>query len=572
MSLRFWSLPPALQRHGVSWLRLWLILVVASVAGCKKDQPRHQPGVMVVVPTQSATWIRNFNPLLPSQALWPAEAGIYEPLIIYNRITQKYVPWLAESFRWNEDATELTFTIRDGVKWSDGRPFSSEDVWFTWDLVRRHRALDQAGMWQKLEKVEAKGRDVIFHFREPFIVAAFFVGERPIVPQHVWKDVEDPVKFRNETPVGTGPFTEVNAFKTQVYELGKNPHYWQDGRPYLDAIRVPAFPGNEQASLALIRGEIDWAALFIPAIDRIFVKKDPEHHGYHFPQVEGTVMLYPNHSRPPLGDVRVRKALSHALDRQRIVRIALQGYTEPADATALSDLYKRYKNPQVLEEEGDWTRHDPELAGRMLDEVGIRRGSDGMRRLADGRPFHVDVDVVVGWSDWIIAAQIIIRNLQQLGVSATLRTYEHGTWFHRLQTGDFDLSIAWSSGGPTPYTYYQRQMSTRTKKPIGYSAEHNWQRFGSKEADELLTRFAKTSDPRKQYELATELQRLFVRHAPALPLFPGPAWGQYNSERIVGFPTKDDPYAPLAPYKAPGNLLSLVRLKPRFATSRGAAD
>lgn len=541
---------------------------LSSALGCSSRRVELDPGVLVVLPSQSATWIRNFNPFLSSQSRWPAVGGIYEPLLIYNAATGDYVPWLAESYEFSEDNLTLRFQLRKGVEWSDGKPFTARDVIFTFELVKKHKALDQNALWSKLRAVEQKGEhEVLVHFQEPFVPALFFVGESPIVAEHIWKDVSDPITFRDETPVGTGPFTEVGSFKTQVYEMRKNPRYWQKGKPKIDALRVPAFPGNEQASLALLRGEIDWAALFIPAIDRIFVEKNPEHHGYQFARVEGTVMLYPNHLRGPLGDVRVRKAISHAIDRELIVRIAMQGYTEPADATGLSDLYAKYKDPTVLTEGGDFTIYDPEKAARLLDEAGLRLGTGKFRTLPDGSPWNLDISCVVGWSDWIIAGQIITKNLRALGINATLRTYDFGAYYQRLQTGDFDVAISWSTtGGPSLYTYYQRQMSTETVLPLGESAAHNWQRFGSPEADRLLAELARTSDFEEEKRLSRELQLEFVRHAPALPLFPGPAWGEYVSTRITGFPTQENPYAPLAPYRSPGFLLTLLELQPRTAT------
>jgi len=145
------------MRSPARWLvRLTFLTAVALIGpGCKKDRPHHEPGVAVVVPTQSATWIRNFNPFFGSQARWPTTAGIYEPLLIYNTVQQRYVPWLAESYRWEQDGRALVMKLRDGVEWSDGAPFTPRDVVFTWQLIRKHKALDQAGMWKKLESVTA---------------------------------------------------------------------------------------------------------------------------------------------------------------------------------------------------------------------------------------------------------------------------------------------------------------------------------------------------------------------------------------------------------------------------------
>jgi peptide/nickel transport system substrate-binding protein len=548
-------------------LQFAFLLVLASLlasCGGKKAAVEHSRGVAVVVPTLRATWIRNFNPFFESQSRWPAAAGIYEPLLVYNRATGEWVPWLATSWRFADGGKTLTFQIRKGVRWGDGRDFTEKDVVFTFELMKRERALDNFAVWAQLESVasDAPG-EVTFRFQRPFSLPGLsLVGERAIVAEHVWSKVQDPVKFADENPVGTGPFNRINDFKPQVYELGRNPDYWQKGKPKLSAVRVPAFAGNEQQALAIINGDIDWGAAFIPAIDRIFVGKDPEHHGYYFPSLEGTVMLYPNTTKAPYSDVRVRKGLSYALNRERIVRIAMQNYTRPADATGLSDLYAKYHDPQVLAEEGDWTKHDPAKAAQLLDEAGLKVGAEGFRTLPDGRPWKVDVNCVIGWSDWIIASQIMVKDLRAVGIDATLRTYEFGAWFNRLQVGNFDLSISWSDGDAVPFLFYQRMMSHSTLRPVGTAAENNWHRFATDKADQLLEQFAAATEKAEEMRLASELEREFVRNAPTIPLFPGPTWGTYTTKRVKGFPSKKNPWAALAPYKAPGLLLPLVELEP----------
>ncbi len=559
--------PRSKRLRALRFVALLTLGALTLAVGCKpqKQHEEHRRGVAVVVPTLRSTWIRNFNPFLFTQARWPTTSGIYEPLVIYNRATGDWVPWLGTRWSWEDENQTLVIEVRRNVEFASGAKLTPRDVVFTFELMKEHPALDNYAVWKHLASVEERGQEVLFHFKYPFTLPGLsLVGERPIVSEQSWRNVTDPVKFSNPEPNGTGPFNRVLSFKPQVYELGKNPRYWQPGKPGLDAVRVPALAGNEQQALALINGDIDWGAAFLPSIDRIFVAKNPEHHGYVFRSLEGTVMLYANTTKKPFDDVRVRKALSYAIDRERIVRIAMQGYTRAADATALSDLYAKYHDPRVLQEEGDWTKLDPEMANRLLDEAGIRRAEpDGMRKLADGTPFKVDLNCVVGWSDWIIASQLMVKNLRAVGVDATLRTYEYGAWFNRLQLGNFDLSIAWSDGDAAPSTFYQRLMSKSTLRPVGTVAESNWHRFSTERADELIREFAATTDPAEQKRLASELSREYVRTAPTIPLFPGPSWGEYNSTRITGFPTRDHQYAPLAPYKAPALLLTLVELRPR---------
>lgn len=539
-------------------------LAVAGVAACARERVDPPRGVLVVSTEQQGSWVRNFNPLLaPGSARWPCTSGIYEPMLVWNTMSGEYVPWLAESSQWSPDGRSLTFTLRQGVAWSDGQPFSARDVAFTFGLMKRHRAIDHHAVWDFLDSVTAVGeRRIEFALRRVFMPALGYLGQQPIVAEHVWKNVADPVRYSNENPVATGPFTEVRVFQNQVYELGKNPHYWQKGMPKLEALRFPAFPNNDAANMALANGEVDWAGNFVPAIERTYVKKDPRHHGWWFPLVGGPVVLYANTTREPFHDVRVRKALSMAIDRALIVKIAMYDYTRPADATGLSDAFATWRDPTAVAK-GDWVKLDVARANALLDTAGLPRGPDGIRRLPDGRSMSYDIHCVSGWSDWVRAVQVVARGWRAVGVDATLRTYDFGAWFEQLEKGEFDVSIGWTEEGPTPYQFYRGLMSKKSTRPVGQRSALNWHRFGSESADRLLERFEAERGRDEQMRLAAELQHEFVDNAPVIPLFLAPSWGEYNTRRFTGFPTEQDPYAKLTPNNPPENLLVLVRLAPR---------
>jgi peptide/nickel transport system substrate-binding protein len=540
---------------------LWLLPVL--LMACSSEPRPRAPGVLFVSVEMQSAWVRNFNPLFTgANARWPTRAGIYECMEVFTPSTGQWHPWLATAHAWSEDRKTLRFTLREGVQWSDGRPFTAEDVAYTFQLLKQHPALDTGGAWRFLTEVSAEGpQTVAFHFSRVYIPGFTELAHQPLVPRHIWEHVADPVTFTNPDPVATGPFTEVRVFRNQVYELGRNPRYWQPGRPAVDALRFLAFPTNDQANLALVEGEVDWAGNFVPAVDRTFVSKDPEHHARWFPLFGSTVFLYPNTTRPPLNDVRVRKALSMALDRERLVDIAMYGYTRPADATALNDSYTGWRDAQAAS--GAWVRHDEAAASALLDEAGLKKGPDGVRRLADGQPLELEIEVVGGWSDWVRAGQVLARDLRKLGVQAHLKTYEFGAWYARLQKGEFQLSISWSLDGPTPYIFYKWLLSPRTVRPVGEVAAANWHRFGDAEADALLTRFETETSPDEQKALMAAVQRRFSETAPAIPLFPNPSWGESNSRRFTGWPSASRPYARLSPHAEPDSLLVLTSLAPR---------
>ena len=518
---------------------------------------------------QQATWVRNFNPFSPDARLQASQGTIYEPMMIFNKSTGELVPWLATGYTWNADNTELTFAIRSNVLWSDGQPFSAKDVIYTFDLLKSNPALlNNIGsiLTDNIESWSAPDDStVVFKFKVVHTPALYLLANQLIVPEHIWKDVKDPVTFTNDNPVGTGPFTEVTKFQDQIYVIEKNPHYWQAGKPYFQGLRFPAYPGNDEANLALANGELDWAGNFVPDIEKTFVAKNPADFHYYFVGGDG-VLLYVNPNVRPFDSADVRKAVSMGIDRKMVVDVAEFNYIPPLDATGLSEEYKNWKDP-VAVAAGTWTNYDPATANKMLDAAGLKKGADGIRIGPDGKPMKYSLLSPNGWTDWNSACQIIAQNMKDLGIEITLDTPEQNTWQEEVFQGKFEWTLGWSSGGATPYEFYRGQMSKLTVLPIGTDANENWNRFVDPQADKLIEQFGQTSDPVVQKDIMNQLQVIFVNDAPALPLFPGPDWYEYVTTRFTGFPTKDNPYAPGPPWNtpvfAPNSLLILTNVRPK---------
>ncbi len=540
-----------------------LVGLMLAVSACAPPRVEVRPGVLTVSQEQTAAWVRNFNPLLSGgMARWPTAHGIYEPLMIFNPMTNQYVPWLATSLEWVDGAEVLKITLREGVQWSDGEPFNAEDVAFTAELLKRERALDGAGLWTYADAVRATGLHTVeVEFSRPYSPGLDLVAGFIAVPEHQWSTIDDPVRFTNDDPVATGPFTEVVRFDPQVWEIERNPAYWR-GPVAVQALRFPAFPTNEQATLALIHGEVDWAANFVPAIDRIFVGRDPDHNRYWFPAVAGAIYLYPNHTVPALADSRVREAVSRALDRDRIAQVAMYDYTGPADATGLSEGHGDWKHKRAI---NDWAVHSPDRAAELLDEAGWRMGDDGVRVNEVGEPLTLEVATVAGWSDWVRAAQLIANDLGSVGIQARIRSHDFSAWFERLQRGEFELSIGWTVDGASPYAHYRHMMANSLVKPVGDIASLNWHRYGTADAESLLDRWAASADPEAQRGFAHALQDAFNREVPAVPLFLNPSWGECSTRRFTGWPSPDNPYARLSPNHGAESLLVMTQLTPVVA-------
>jgi peptide/nickel transport system substrate-binding protein len=532
------------------WLVVSLLLVCSMlITSCGAKTSGSTGAYLTVNFEQVTTWVRNFNPFSASP-LGATLTAVYEPMMIYNKSTGELVPWLATGYSWNSDNTLLTFNIRDNVKWSDGKSFTSQDIVYTFDLLKNNGALTGTAvnvLSEFIDIVSAPDEHTVeFKFNQVYTLALYDLANQIIVPEHIWKDVSDPLTWTNDNPVATGPFTQVAKFDSQIYIMEKNPYYWQPGKPAFKGIRYPAFADNDAANLALANGELDWTGNFVPDIEKTFVAKDPANNHYYFVG-GGGISLMINPTLKPFDNSDVRKAVSMGIDRKMIIQTAMFNYIPVADATGLGATQSVWKDPAAVAA-GTWVNYDVARANEMLDAAGLVKGEDGTRLDLDGNPMKYELIVPSGWTDWISACQIITQNMKDLGIEINLTTPEENTWTDTVTKGQHQWTLGWGSDGPTPYNFYRGELSSLTVQPVGESAGENWDRFVDSQADDLLNQFATTSDLAQQKKIMNQIEMTFVNDAPELPLFPGPDWYEYSTKRFTGFPNADNPYAPGVPY------------------------
>lgn len=500
--------------------------------------------LVTVVAEGGRSFTRTFNPFSPT-ARWAAKRTIYEPLMIQNFATGKLEPWLATGYSWSDDALTLDVTLRDGVKWSDGEAFSAQDIAFTFNLMRDNAGLigPASGVFNDyLKSVEAVDATTVrFTFSKPYTPGLYTLVDQFIVPEHVWSKVDDPVSYADENPVGTGPFTTIAAFGAQQYQVTQNPNYWQE--LHVEGVNVPAFNGNDHISAAVLAGQIDWGGL-VPDPDITFVPLDPEHFGYWWPRTS-VVYLQANTTLGALGDVNVRKAMSMALDRQRMINTGVWGKSVPANATGLPlGPYQAWIDQSVVDG-GDWVDINVDAANALLDASGYPMGSDGTRVDAQGQPLSYDITVPNGFNDWVSTSQIVSENLKDIGINVTLRTPTVDSWTTSSFTGQFELTLSNVRGAATPFDFYKNNMTTGSVVPVGTASPINQQRFADPAADALIEEFAASTDDGVQKTAMAKLEALFSQTAPLIPLYEQPDWGLFNTRRITGFPSESNPYAPL---------------------------
>ncbi|EJN06093.1 ABC transporter substrate-binding protein [Phyllobacterium sp. YR531] len=516
----------------------------------------------------ATTWVRNFNPFNQTSARQSTLDFIYEPLVIFNRFDNNKPNYrLAESYKLADDLKSIEFKLRPDLKWSDGKPLTSADVKFTYDYLKKFPALDFVSIWKFIDGVEAVDAQTIkFTLVNPSSLAAEQLIQVPIVPEHVWKDIAEPVTYANETPVGSGPLTEIPRFTGQTYDQCRNPNYWDAATLKIDCMRLPQLADNNQILTATASGTLDWGVSFIPDVENTYVAKDKEH--FHFWYTPSSMVAFlfnletaNEANRKAFNDIKFRQAVSMSLDRKAMVDVAGYGYpTLNEDPSGLGELYKSWSDPKVIEEFGKFGQHDADAATALLDEAGyVDKDGDGFRDNPDGSKISFTVIVPSAWTDWIDTVQIAIEGLQASGLDVKVATPEEAVWTANLIGGKFDMAINSLPAAASPYYPYQRAYNPTDKGKTRFTA----QRWFNTDLDKALVDFTKTADPAAQKEAMNKAQRIVAENLPMLPVYNNPNWYQYNTKRFTGWSTAENPFVnPTISRTNPARLLHLLALKP----------
>lgn len=497
----------------------------------------------------SPTFVRNFNPFSSSR-----RQGInfmFEPLQVVNAIDGKATPFLATGGKIIDPQT-IEYTIREGVKWSDGEDFTADDVVFTFNLVKENPALDTLGVWQHIDTIESTDSTVTFHLKEADIPAETIINQQLIVPEHIWKDVDDPVKWTNEDPVGTGPYV-IDTFGPNQYTLKKNENYWQNDKVAVEKIVAPA--SNKQ--LDIVNKGYDWAYSFITDVDKTWVGANKQHNHYWFPP-GGTVSLYPNLTKKPFDDVNFRKGLSYAINRDKIAKDAELGYVDGASQAGL-----------LLPNWEDWVNEDIPNQGKVEQDTDkaleyfAKAGytqKDGKLVDASGKQLELNITVPNGYTDWLRGMQSAQSQLGKLGITVKLTQPQPAAYTQAQNNGDFDLIVSSFGGTGSLYQDFNNLLNSEFATPVGTSTSANFERYKSDEADQLLAQLRAAADEDEQKEIVDQLQQIVYDEVPVVTMFYGGLWGLYSDKNFTGWPSEDNPYAPPTTWNS-SMLLVVTNLK-----------
>ena len=533
------------MRHKIIASFVLFLICAVSVAAYASNRVE-RGGIVRVTAAKQGILIKNFNPFSP-KLLHPTLGCFYEPLVFANAYKGEVSPWLAKSYGWSKDLKTITFQLHDHVRWSDGKPFTADDVLFTLMLAKENRALDREGIWKKgLANVKKLGRhSVSFTFETVNTTILPSLGGIYIVPQHIWQSVENPSTWTgNENPVGTGPFLfDTGSFTEQSYRLKRNPNYWQLGRdgrplPYIDGIQYIGATGNSQLAMKVVSGQVDWGNVFMANIDRLFVSRDPIHHHYWLPE-GNLVYLNLNNGKAPFDNINVRRAVAMAIDQREITTIMASGAL-PAELSGVKSGYRHWVSEKAKRY---LPAYDPAAGRRLLEQAGYRENADGIYE-KEGATLSFDLYVPTGWTDWVTAMDAVGTQLSKISVEARVTQVAWPSPFlTNITKGDYQISVDYVSSGFSPYHQYNFILPERHWAPVGEDASgHSQVRYRNAEVDRAFAAFSRTDKTDERLKEMDIVLTAVLRDTPLIPLFFNPTWFQYSTKRFVGWPSRDDPY------------------------------
>jgi peptide/nickel transport system substrate-binding protein len=517
----------------------------------------------------------NWNPLMTGNYATGTIGLCYETLFLYDPLTDKFMPWLAESGSWTSALT-YELKIRQGVNWSDGKPLTADDVKFTFELGQQ-TALNFSSLWDWLTSI-TKVDDYTLDFN--FKSALYQEWDNllynvPMLPQHIWatKTLTDVATGANDKPVGSGAYLYYTYDQTKMVWI-KNDNWWA-----ITALSLSVAPkyivdlvnGSNENSLGLVlQGQEDLNNNYLPGISTLIVGNYALHTYYPSAPYDiagNTAWLDINLQKKPMNDVAFRKALAYAINVNDIVSRDYNNMVQASNPTGLLPVWDKYVDQTVVKKLG--ISYDPAKAKQVLATAGYKDvNGDGFVENKDGSKIALKIIVPTGWSDWMAAIQMISNNLKAVGINVVPDYPDFNGYLDARLKGTFDLAIDNQQQiSNTPWSYYHFIFYDKIAD-IATTQGGNYGRYNNKTAFDLVTQLDKlaTTDLAGMKAVISKLQTIQLTDLPIIPLWYNGMWSQMVSTYWTNWPSsaaKDNHYLPVTwnGYWNMTGILMLTQLK-----------
>jgi len=496
--------------------------------------------------TSGTAWgpFSSFNPLRPGYATGVLGL-LYETLLRYDPLQDKFIPWLATSGKWQ--GRSYVVTLRNGIKWNDGRPLTAADVKFTFETGKLEGS-QFSTMWKTgLQSVTTSGNVVKFNFKGVPNYADWDTNmySIPIVPKHIWSgySATEIVSGNADTKfVGTGPFTYgAGKGTSQTLQWNRRNGWWATkalGMRMPMQYIVDIHNTQNTASLQnFLQDKIDLSNNFFPGIDKqIGGKVGTYYTKAPYMLSANTAWLVQNTTKKPLNDKVFRRALATSININQIVTADYGNIVSKANPTGLLPTWDRWIDKAQAKKLG--FSYSTARAKALLAGAGYKdTNGDGFVENKDGSQINLRIIVPNGWSDWQTAIQIISESTKAAGIKLTPAYPDYNGLVDERNSGKFDLVINNDKQlGNTPYTYYDYLFHLPIADQQTFA---NFSRFtdsGAKPwALTLALNKVPPSNTAKAMKIHSQIQKFILEDLPAIPLWYNGLWAQYNTSVWTNF-------------------------------------
>ncbi|MBD9438374.1 ABC transporter substrate-binding protein [Pseudomonas sp. PDM04] len=419
-------------------------------------------------------------------------------------------PQLAESWSFSPDGLQVTFKLRPGVLWHDGRPFTSADVAFSVMEVWKKYSSRGRSAFPNVQSVETPDPlTAVWNLSRPtpYLLSALNARDSQVLPKHLYAGTDILNNPANTAPIGTGPFRVKEWVRGNYLTLERNPDYWQSGKPLLDQVIYRFIADPSSVSAALETGAVHVA--YADTLSNSEIKRLKHHPALtvhdRLNTYGGTgIMAFEfNLQRPEFQDVRVRQAFAHAIDKQFILDNILLGQGTTAD----SPIPKNF--PQFYSADVPQYPFDLKRAEALLEEAGLKRDKDGVRLRIRNDPSPS--------AAYQQTANFLRSSFAKIGVKLDIRNQDYAQFIDRIYGRyDFDTNLSPASTAPDPAIGLQRfYWSKNIHSGVAYS---NATHYSNAQVDALLEQAQVDNDPQRRWDLYHQVQKKVLEDVPRIPI------------------------------------------------------
>jgi peptide/nickel transport system substrate-binding protein len=423
--------------------------------------------------------------------------GVFNNLVVFDpnqkeNTLNDIVPDLAESWSSNDDGTQLTFKLRQGVKWHDGKPFTANDVKCTWDLLQgkvddKLRLNAREAWWINLDHVTADGDfQATFHLkrRQPSFIGLLASGFSPVYPCHV------SASQMRQHPIGTGPFIFADFKPNQSIKVVKNPNYWKPGLPYLDAIEWTIIPNRSTAILAFIAGNFD---MTFPYEVTIPMLKDVQSQMPSAICETEPLNVAPNlliTQKPPFDNLDLRRAIAMSIDRKALIDILGEGQGDISTAMLPGPEGVWAMPKEMLQK---LPGYDPDVAKSRAAAQAL------MQKLGYGPDKHLAVKISArNLAIYRDPAAILIDQLKNIWIDGEIELVETAQWLPKLVRSDFVMAQSLvGSGLDDPDQNFYENYVCDSNRNYTHTCDRDW--------DKMVDQQSAEPDPQRRKEIVWKL-------------------------------------------------------------------